>query len=345
MRTGRGAETGVGAPAASATALLIAAALCWGVESARAEEADPPRRHVDGYVSVGGVNARNGNFALTYAAFDKGSGVPYRRTYNSLATNKGVFGLRWGSTFDTYLVVLADGRVAVRENGNGALAVYGRAVEGESAADLERKVVAAEAHRVGSWRVGFGKLPLDRSQALAVQACEGAAIVHGWRGWTRTTCPLGVQRFDRGGRLTGYDEGRGPVVITRMGGAIVRARSTDGGALTFARDARALKVTDGAGGDVVYAFDDQGRNIRMSGGVATMAFGYDGRSNMTDIGFIDTTRVQLTYDDQGRVTRKVERDGSTFEFSYKGRLETSPSTLVTTTRDGRSEATLYEFGR
>lgn len=319
---------------AAALAIAISAAPL----AASADDATPSKR-VKGYVMVGGVNVRNGNFSLTYAAFEAGQGVPYRRTYNSLATNAGVFGLGWGSTFDTRLIVLPGGRVVVRENGNGALAVYGRGPANEAPADLERKVVAAEPRRGGHWRPRLGKIRLDRAKALQVQACDEAAITWTWSGWTRVTCS-GLQRFDAQGRLVAYQErAAGPVLIAREQGAIQRVWTPGGGSLAFSRSADALKVTDPKGGEVIYRFDPRGRNVRMEGAsAATMDFGYDAASNMTDIVFIDTTRIRVTYDDQGRVAHKVERDGEDLAFDYRG-----GSTLVTRRRGEQAEAVLYQF--
>lgn len=75
------------------------------------------------------VNLKNGNF---YVAFDdiavsSGSGLKLSRHYNSLTEARGWFGVGWGTEFETRLFVMPDGLVAVRENGNAHVTLYGEA--------------------------------------------------------------------------------------------------------------------------------------------------------------------------------------------------------------------------
>ncbi len=70
-----------------------------------------------------GVSLKNGNFYVTYkdvTAPGGGHTLEITRTYNSKATKVGWFGFGWGSDFETYLSVPADGSVIIHENGTGA---------------------------------------------------------------------------------------------------------------------------------------------------------------------------------------------------------------------------------
>ncbi len=74
-------------------------------------------------LAYGGVNLKNGNFYTTYTDIivpGGGMDLEIARTYNSKATRKGWFGFGWGSDYETYLVVGADGSVTIHENGSGA---------------------------------------------------------------------------------------------------------------------------------------------------------------------------------------------------------------------------------
>lgn len=70
-----------------------------------------------------GVNLKNGNFYISYTDIivpGGGHDLEVVRTYNSRATQKGWFGVGWGSDFETNLKVGADGSVVIHENGAGA---------------------------------------------------------------------------------------------------------------------------------------------------------------------------------------------------------------------------------
>ncbi len=329
-----------------AMTIVVATAALLAIEGTAFGADDPtPYERIDGHNNVEGVNARNGNFSLTYPAFEDGGGIPYRRTYNSLSGNKGLFGLGWGSTFETRLIPLPDGRVAVRENGNGALAVYGLPVQGETMADLERKVIAAEAHPVSYRRTKRGTLAIDPTKAFDVQACDDAAITRDKDGWSRQTCSLTLQRFDRKGLLAAYDApGVGLVVISREHDQITRVESPVGDGLYLARIGDRLHVVGLKGEVVTYIFDAQGRNVSMMGTkTPTMAFSYDDHSNMTDLAFSDGTHIRVAYDDKDRVSKRIDRDGVVLSFTYGLSSDGNQTTLVGRTVGEQTVSTLYEY--
>ena len=71
-----------------------------------------------------GVSLKNGNFYISYTDIlvpGGGHDLKIVRTYNSRATEVGWFGFGWGSDYETYITVSADGSVVVHENGSGAL--------------------------------------------------------------------------------------------------------------------------------------------------------------------------------------------------------------------------------
>ena len=69
-----------------------------------------------------GVNLKNGNFYISYTdhSFSKTSGFELTRTYNSKATEIGLFGFGWGSEIETRLFLIGDGSVLIKEHGSGA---------------------------------------------------------------------------------------------------------------------------------------------------------------------------------------------------------------------------------
>ena len=74
--------------------------------------------------AIAGVSLKNGNFYISYTDIlvpGGGHDLKVVRTYNSRATETGWFGFGWGSDYETFITVSADGSVVVHENGSGAL--------------------------------------------------------------------------------------------------------------------------------------------------------------------------------------------------------------------------------
>lgn len=311
-----------------------------------AAEDGVPTKAINGFVMVGGVNARNGNYSLTYIAFDGDGGIPYRRTYNSLSDNRGVFGRGWGAVFDTSLIQLPDGRVAVRENGNGALVLYGEPHPDESMDAIERKVLAAEAAGVKSGvRAKDGDvLLLDHEKALQVSACDGAKITRHGNHWVRGVCDNGVQIFDRKGRLTAYSKDGYTVKIYRRFGKIRSLSNNFGQKLRFRYSKKGLRVTSPKGNWYRYDFDPAGYNIRSdSPGSGPISYKYNAQNLLSEVTYMDGTRVEIAYDSQYRVIRQVERTGNTLSFQYGVNEAGIPQTLVVTQRNGEETRIKYSF--
>ncbi|QKQ27172.1 DUF6531 domain-containing protein [Candidatus Reidiella endopervernicosa] len=73
-----------------------------------------------------GVNLKNGNYYITYTdiVIAGRHDLEIERTYNSRSGGKGIFGIGWGSDYETSLAVQGDGTVVIRENGSGARTVF-----------------------------------------------------------------------------------------------------------------------------------------------------------------------------------------------------------------------------
>lgn len=285
-------------------------------------------QEVRGYAMIQGVNARTGNFSLTYEAYPR-QGFAYRRTYNSNGPIRGTFGLGWGSTFDTRAVGLADGRVAVIENGNGVVTFYGPGPEGETAEQRERAIAEAMLHPNDIFKDGVNtKLPPSYAQDEAVK-CGEAMLATALDGYARYTCAGRIELFREGGRLSEVQlDGELHYelhVLRDDEGRIERLYDNIGHKLAFARTPTSLTVTDDLGETTTYDFDTRGRNIKVSGSAGpTYTFGYSPAGLMNQIAFIDGTARKIEYDAQGRTVKVTERNGDSTEFQY----QTPTSTLV-----------------
>lgn len=324
--------------------IALAAAGCSLPGLAAAEETIPVKT-VNGFVMVGGVNARNGNYSLTFPAFEGDDGVPYRRTYNSLSENPGVFGRGWGAVFDTRLIQLPDGRAVIRENGNGAIVLYGKPRPDESLAAMERLLLAAEA--AGPPSVAYVKdgatLFLDHGKALAASACDEAKIRRRGGRWVRAVCDNEVQMFDRDGRLTLYSKNGWTVKIHRRFSKIRSVSDNFGKKLRFRYRRDGLRVTGPKGSWYSYGFDAAGYNIRSdSPRSGPIVYSYDAGHRLIDVRYMDTTHVQIAYDENGRVSRTIDREGGSISFDYLTE-DDRPTTLVTWTSKGAIQRIKYRF--
>ncbi|WP_374524952.1 DUF6531 domain-containing protein [Sphingopyxis sp.] len=329
--------------------LVLPMLLASGAAAAQDEVYVPiETREVRGYLMVQGVNSRTGNFAVTYPAFDR-HGVPYRRTYNSNADNRGTFGLGWGSSFDTRAVGLPDGRVAVLENGNGAITVYGPGPADETREQMERAVAKALVHPSGAARRYINnQLAIESKYAMAEATNCGAAVLGtSLTGYIRMTCPGRVEYFDEDGRLVKYtDSSAGDdrtVMIERSEtGDIASIHDDAGHSLRFSRTGATLKVTDETNAWLSYDFDAHGRNTRITGSDApayTFEYGPNGR--MGAIRYIDGTSQRIAYDQAGRTSRLTLRNDDIYEFRHDP--ASSQTLVIQRPHDGAPTGLLVKF--
>ncbi len=111
------------------------------------------------------VNLKNGNFYIAYddLVVDEHSSLKLSRHYNSLSDSRGWFGWGWGTEFETRLFVMPDGLVAVRENGNAHVTLYGE--------PDEPAVIRASDRIIEALRT-TGKLKASQESALRKQLQE-----------------------------------------------------------------------------------------------------------------------------------------------------------------------------
>lgn len=339
-----------GAARALLAIMAIPALAAGPVVSAEDEVRVPTEvQEVRGYLMVEGVNSRTGNYAITFAAFTS-HGIPYRWTYNSNSDNRGTFGTSWGSTFDTRAVGLPDGRVAVLENGNGAITVYGTGPEEETREEMERAVAQATLHPSDAARQMINnKLTIESRYAMAAAAnCGAAVLATSATGYVRLTCSGRVEFFDEDGRLTQYIDGNqgeaNTVTITRSAdGRITAIRDEMGHRLSFNRTGNTLTITDETNATVSYDFDAQGRNTRLAGSdMPTYSFRYNDRGKLETVRYMDGTAITIAYDYHGRVIGLNTRFGDLFAFRYNPEEN---QTLIVRRRGakGPTTATLAKF--
>jgi len=222
-------------------------------------------KEVRGDLTVQGVSARNGDVSLTYSAFEGDDGISFGRTYRSLSVYPGLFGRGWGSVFDTRLIALPDGRIAVREDGNGAVVIYGAAHPEETSDSIERVVAAAENAPVAARVRGGETLVLDPVESLTAAVCDEAGVIWNGKYWVRGACDNSVQLFDRDGRLTQHAKDGYQVRVHRSLGKIRTLSDNFGRKWRFHYSREGLRITVPKGDAYSYDFDPSGYAIRSDG--------------------------------------------------------------------------------
>lgn len=307
-------------------------------------------RHVEvdnGFHVVDGVNIRNGNFAISYTHFNDGTGFEFAKTYNSRSIRNGIFGVGWGSIFESRLTAMPDGSVIVRENGTGNLTTYGEP-DDEAIADGVSRIVdvvaAAEplssAQRdqlrtdlLASRELRFnkvlqygihtdpptGEIGIDRSTTFVGQSC-GLAYVEWDKGMFWRACDAVMESYTpEGGIAMMYDlDRRAYFDIRYQGGMLQRVEMRDR-AIDFTTQGGHVTGMKSEGGDTIsFGYDAKDNLIHeaWSSGIS-MDFAYDARANMTEIRYGDGSARKIAYDSDDRATSVTSRDGARTTFEYQ----------------------------
>lgn len=293
---------------------------------------------------LGGVNLKNGNFYVTYTDIivpGHGHDLAITRTYNSQATDKGWFGLGWGSDFETFLVVSTDGTVIVHENGSGAETrfVPKKAVDPLEAA---KKVVDEMRKRSSiSEKVAndlLSKLTNDaelrqaysRKFKIETKIASGTVLYSNVRGLQEIhKTKSGFKRVYNDGKEEFFTEDGRLEKISDKNGYVVNM-DWDKGKLVSIKDSFAKQLffewyPDGkvksiwSAGDVKTLYKYEGDDLVYSKDVSSneYKYSYDNSHNMTKIAYSDDSSMEVKYTDKTKwVSELKARDGGVTKYKY-----------------------------
>ena len=235
--------------------------------------------------ALGGVNLKNGNFYITYTDIvvpGGGHDLVIERTYNSRSIDKGWFGYGWGSDYETYLTVSADGSVIVHENGSGALTRFTpkTAVNAEEAArkivDAMRKSKMSINATVAKDLVTKLKNDAELRQAYAKRFKVQAKLASGTKlfsnvrglqtlevtskGYIRSQSDGSKHHFNKKGNLVKIAHKNGYYVdLDYKNGVVTKIKDSMAKQifLTWYPDKKIKSVESGAGTKTLYKYDDK----------------------------------------------------------------------------------------
>ncbi len=326
-------------------------------------------------MAMAGVNLKNGNFYISYTDIivpGGGMELEITRTNNSKSTEKGWFGFGWGSDFETYVTVSADGSVIVHENGSGALTRFTpkSAVDSKSAA--KRIVSAIRKKSSISEKVANDlteKLANDAElrQAYARKYKVSAQIANGTELYSNNR---GIQKIvkTKNGFKRSYNDGK--VEEFNADGKMVKISNKNGYEVKLAYDKGNLRsIKDSAANQLFFEWypDGKVKHISSAGDKKTFykyreddlvesrdiegnvfLYGYDANHNMTSVTYSDKSKMTISYTPKTQfVEEVVMRNKESTKYEY-GADPKNPdfhywTTVTKTSPSGRKSENKYEY--
>lgn len=325
-------------------------------------------------VVYGGVNLKNGNFYTTYTdIIMPGGGMDLEivRTYNSKAIKKGWFGFGWGSDYETFLVVAADGSVTIHENGSGARTrfVPKSKIDPAKAADkiitaIRKKSALSDGVVDGLRKKLMGdanlRLAYTKKYKIGADLASGTILYSNTRGLQQVVVEkTGYKRKYNDGKVEYFNKKGEMVKIKNKNGYVVNLNYNKG-KLVSIKDSMAKQLffewyQDGkvkhisSAGDkktfYKYREDDLVESKDIAGNVFT--YSYDSNHNMTSIGYSDKTKLKVSYYPKTLFVKEVvARDGEVTKYDY-GSNPKNPNnhywTTVTKTIPGSKEKNVNKY--
>lgn len=327
-------------------------------------------------IAMAGVNTKNGNFYISYTDINQRSDAKsgehelgLTRTYNSKASGIGWFGFGWGTPYEARLMVMPDGSVVAQENGgsgqesyyppqNGgdlragvdrivAAVIEREQLNPEAAETLRKKLLANEdLRRTHVTKYGI-KSQLPVGGEVQVSSCNTITRLNDE--YRRTQCGDSTDYFDLDGRLIRKElddykvnihyAGKYPNKIEDSLGQKILLTWTMAGHISVAQTDKAALV-------ITYTYDERD-NLLLSNEIGGnfYKYAYDINHNMTRIGYIDQTHMDMTYDDKSLVTSVTNTDGTKYSYAYRTDPDNPSShywTVTTRTAPGEEPSSQEE---
>lgn len=296
-------------------------------------------------LAFAGVNLKNGNFYISYTDIvvpGGGNDLEISRTYNSKSTETGWFGFGWGSKYETFLTVSADGSVIIHENGAGSLTRF-TPKESVNATAAAKKIVEAMRKRTEiSDKVAkdyVKKLTNDAElrQAYARQfnvkakLASGTTLYSNTRGLQRVVVSKdGYKRIYNDGKYEMFNSKGKLVEIADKNGYKVNFSYEKNGTLKSLKDSQAKQLffswySDGkvksiwSAGDKKSTYKFKGKDLVSSTDVAgnSYSYNYDSNHNMSSISYKDGSKMSISYEPKTQfVSKIVDRNGEATTYEY-----------------------------
>lgn len=303
------------------------------------------------------VSLKNGNFFIGYVdvVYPGGFEPKIERVYNSKASYKGIFGTGWGSEYEAYLTVSADGSVVVHEYGGGAenrfspvafnkveldkavtsiadAAKKSGIITSQSQVDQYRTKLAGDASfRNDEWQklVKSGRLAsrkLPNGSQLQSNRFAYQYITRTDSGYVRVYDTGKIQQFNEQGKLVKIQDKNGNFISLTYGktGKLEKLMDNFNRKMFFTFNTRGLleKIQGENNKEANYKYTPQGELAEskdVNGNKYTYKYSTDDMRNLIQIGYTDNTTMDIAYyprEKNGSVKSLRERDKTLTEYTY-----------------------------
>ncbi len=313
------------------------------------------------------VSLKNGNFFIGYNDISYPGGIQPKieRVFNSKSAYAGIFGPGWGSEYESYLKVSADGSVVVYEYGGGAenrfnpVNFSGKELESaierisqanrvnignaDSIAKYKAKLRTDASFRNEEWQ----KLVQQKKIAPRNLAVNTQLISNRFSYQYLVKIANGYQRvFDTGKVETYNNLGQLAKIADKNGNSLLFSYSSTGKLeklldnqnrkmfLKVDSKGRLMRV-DGEGGRFAeYKYNDQGElsySKDVEGNTYRYEYSNDKLHNITKVTYDDKTTLEVSYYDKSSnysVKSLKSREGLLTEYSYKNMFPGSQNYAV-----------------
>jgi len=302
---------------------------------------------------IAGVNLKNGNFYISYTDIVVPGGdksLKIVRTYNSKSTEIGWFGFGWGSDFETFLKVSADGSVVIHENGAGARTRFTpkQAIDSKAAA---KKIVSIMRKKTS--------MTDTVADDLIAKLSKNEELRHAYARKFKVEAAL-----PQGTKLFSNDRGIQTVVVTKKGyrreysngnkeyfnkqGQMTKAKDKNGYTITLKYENKNLKsIKDSnakqlffswysgskprvkaiwSAGDkkATYKYDNDDLQVSTDVAGNTYKYTFDNNHNMTSVSYSDGSKMEVGFERKTQFVNSVKkRNGSTTTYKYESNPKNS----------------------
>tara|TARA_R110002072_G_scaffold288917_1_gene455604 strand:+ start:295477 stop:297054 length:1578 start_codon:yes stop_codon:yes gene_type:complete len=324
----------------------------------------------------GGVNLKNGNYYISYTDIivpGNGHDLEVVRTYNSKSTEKGWFGFGWGSDYETYLSVSADGSVIVHENGSGALTRFTpkNPVDAKLASTkiieaMRKKTTVSDKVASDLMKKLTGDAELRQAYArkfkVKAKIADGSMLFSNTRGLQKVQkTKSGYTRFYNDGKKEHFDKE----------GHLVKIEDKHGYKITldYNKQGKVQKITDtmakqlffewypdgkvkhiSSVGDKKTSYKYKGNDLIESKDIAgnVFVYGYDANHNMTSVTYSDKSKMTIAYTPKTQFVKEiVGRNKEVTSYDYDSNPKNPEMHYWTTvskkSASGKSSKSKYEY--
>ncbi len=303
------------------------------------------------------VSIRNGNFFIGYTdvIYPGGYEPKIERVYNSKSPFNGIFGWGWGSDYEGYMTVEADGSVLVSEAGGGAQNRFspqnfdvkeldaavntiteaakkaGAIGSGTQLEDYKKKLKGSPDFRNDEWAKWRAQGKVEARKLKVGTKLVSNRFAYQWitvtaTGYIRTSDTGKVETYDSNGRILKVQDKNGNWIGLNYNrdGKIEKIQDNLNRKmyLSYNKQGKVEKIQAEGNKTAEYRYNDLGEMIfsrDTDGNTFTYKFTADKRHNLAEIGYADKTTLQIGYygrDKLENVKTVKDRDGTVTEYTY-----------------------------